>query len=263
MRIALYPSLLGRYKPPQNLVGLEVVVHDDLEAILAAQPSLLAALYLPDATDLVLPPVFALGPAAWQGGSAALAGAAQGGQRSVAARALETLGGLLAEGPLPPSPRPLRVQALRESLGGGHIAVAGGGRVGRALQSLAKGARVRLTLVSDHAPRALRPTPWQGAEETIGHAQAVVWATDRPLTPYLASLRSDAILVVLSELAAQDRDALLRTLDARKITAITTYRPVDLPQDPKLVVLSDSPRRQSVAMAALWRHLARPQLPTA
>ena len=256
-QIGIYPSLLARHRPPQALGGIEVVSGDDLLQILAAQPSLLAALYLPKGDPQPLPPLYALGPAVWRQPPGPLVGAAAGGQRGVAARALETLGGLLAEGPLPPSPRPLRLHALREAVGQGFLAVAGGGRVGRALQSLAKGAKVRCTLISDHAPKALRPVRWQGAGNLLAQARAVVWAADRPLAPHLPLLRQNAVLVVVSELGDDDRQALLATLALREATALAAYRPLELPRHERLVVLSDSPRRQAQAMASLWRHLAQ------
>ena len=257
-RIGLYPSLLAGHRPPQALGALEIVAGDDLQDVLDAEPSLLAALYLPKEPPTPLPPLFALGPSVWREPPGPLAGAAEGGQRGVAARALETLGGLLAEGPLPPSPRPLRLHALREAVGHGMIAIAGGGRVGRAVQSVAKGARVRASLLSDHAAKALRPVPWQRAASLLGGAHAVVWAADRPLAPYLPSIGEKAVLVVVSELSEEDRTALLGTLKTRQATALAVYRPLELPRDDRLVVLSDSPRRQALAMASLWRHLAQP-----
>ena len=257
LRIGLYPALLARHRPPDALRGVELVAGDDLAQIVAAEPSLLAALYLPEEVPRALPPIYALGPAAWRDPPGLLAGAAEGGQRGVAARALETLGALLAEGPLPPSPRPLRLHALREAAGGHAVAIAGGGRVGRSLQSLVKGAKVPATLISDHAAKALRPAPWKKAAAVLEAARAVVWAADRPLAPYLPHMREGNILVVVSELRPEDREALLGSLQARQATALAVYRPTELPTDRRLVVLSDSPRRQAQAMASLWRHLAQ------
>ncbi len=258
-RIGVYPSLLARYRPPQNIGDIEIIAADRLEDVLAADPSLLAALYLPEDEGLALPPVYALGPTAWRRAGLDILGAAQGGQRGVAARALETVGGLLAEGPLPPSPRPLRLHALREALGQGSLVIAGGGRVGRSLQSLAKGAKVRAAMISDHAPKALRPLSWHQAGATLRGARAVIWAADGPLAPHLDHLPEDAILVIVSELSAEDRKAALQNLGRRRATALAVYQPLELPQDDRLVVLSDSPRRQAQAMASLWRHLAQPR----
>ncbi len=258
-RIGIYPSLLARHRPPQALGDIEIVTGQTLADVLAAQPSLLAALYLPEQEPLDLPPVYALGPAAWRLGAQGLSGAAQGGQRGVAARALETVGALLAEGPLPPSPRPLRLHALREAVGQGMLAIAGGGRVGRSLQSLAKSAKVRAGLISDHAPKALRPVRWQHAGSLLRDARAVIWAAERPLRPYLDDLGRASIMVVVADLSEDDRTGLLETLGQRRATALAVYRPLDLPQDERLIVLSDSPRRQAQAMASLWRHLAQPQ----
>ena len=256
-RIGIYPAPLARHQPPAALKGLEIVAADRLEDVLAAQPSLLAALYLPDGWEEPLPPLYALGPATWLREPGELSGAAQGGQRGVAARALETVGSLLAEGPLPPSPRPLRLHALREAVGHGLIAIAGGGHVGRSLYTLAKGAKVRARAISDHAPRAMRTVPWPQAEGCLSEARAVIWAARRPLAPYLAMLDPAAILVVVSELDSDDRSALLDTLPRRRATALSVYRPLDLPKDERLIVLSDSPRRQAQAMTSLWRHLAQ------
>ena len=257
-RIVLYPAHLARHRPPQGLAW-DVAAGDDLASLCAEPCDLLAALHLPeDHEPEALPPLFALGPAVWASPGRALVGAARGGGRAVAARALETLGGLLADGPLPPSPRPLRVQVLREALGPATLAVAGGGRVGRALAALARAGRLRCQVVSDHPGRELRgAVPWSRGADVLGRARGVVWASDRPLAPVLPSLAREGVLVVVAELSDADRSAVLASLADRAATALALYRPLDLPPHERLVVLTDSPRRQALAMAQLWRHLGQ------
>ncbi|MDA8346896.1 MAG: hypothetical protein M0Z66_15750 [Thermaerobacter sp.] len=254
---ALYPAHLASLLPRRGIPGCDVIASDDLAAIAAAQPAVLGALYLPEERPTDLPPLYALGPALWQDPPAALVGRADQGQRQVAARALETLLGILGPGPLPPSPRGLRLKTLQSALGGGGVAIAGGGKVGRAVYTLAHQGKLRARLISDHKSAIANPVPWSRASDLFKGARAVLWASDRPLTPMLSHLPPEAVLVVLSALSSEERQGLLATLDGRAATALVLYRPLALPTHPGLVVLSDSPRRQALAMAQFLRHLQR------
>ncbi len=256
---ALYPAHLQSLLPAQGVPGCEIVASDDLAALQHAQLDVLGALYLPEDVPSPLPPVYALGPAAWRNPPEPLVGRADQGQRQVALRALETLLGILGPGPLPPSPRGLRLKTLQSALGGASVAIAGGGKVGRAVYSLARQGKLRTRIISDHLSALGRPDPWEKAEQVLSSAKAVLWASDRPLAPLLGSLAQDSVLVVLSELLPEERRAVLATLEVRAATALVLYRPLTLPSHPGLVVLSDSPRRQALAMAQFLRHLQRPQ----
>ncbi len=254
---ALYPAQLARLVPRRGAAGWDVIASDDLREIAQAQPELLGALYLPGELPSDLPPLYALGPAVWRDAPYPPVGRADQGQRQVALRALETLLGMLGPGPLPPSPRGLRLKSLQAALGRSEVIVAGGGKVGRAVLSLARQGHLRTRLISDHPSALTKPEPWAGAQHVLSSARAVLWASDRPLAPLLESLSPNCALVVLSDLSDADREAALATLPARAGTALSLYRPVDLPQVPGLVALSDSPRRQALAMAQFLRHLER------
>lgn len=254
---ALYPAHLSALVPQRGVPGYDILASDDLAAIVDAQPQMLGALYLPDEVAPGLPPLYALGPAVWRQPPQPLSGRADQGQRQVAVRALETLLGIVGPGPLPPSPRSLRLKTLQMSLGGQSVAIAGGGKVGRAVYALARQGKLRTRLLSDHKAAIGRNEPWSGARSVLSGSKAVIWASDRPLAEHLPMLDKGAVLVVLSALSSEDREALLATLDHREATALALYRPLALPAHPGLVVLSDSPRRQTLAMAQFLRHLQR------
>jgi hypothetical protein len=254
---ALYPAQLASYLPRRGAPGFEFLASDDLLEISQAEPAVLGALYLPADRPLPLPPLFALGPALWSDPPAPLLGRADQGQRQVAMRAVETLLGILGPGPLPPSPRDLRLKSLQAALGGGSVAIAGGGKVGRALYSLSRQAKLRARLISDHRTAMATPVPWSRAEDAIARARAVLWASDRPLHPMLGHIAQSAVLVALGPLPPPEREAVLGSLETRAATALFLYEPIALAAHPGLVVLSDSPRRQALAMAQFLRHLAR------
>lgn len=257
--VAVFPADLRQYLPRPLPQGYRILTVDDpLDA--AGDTSLLAATHLPamqESQAARLPPVYALSPALWRDPPLPLVGRADQGHRGVASRALETLLALTGHGPLPPSPRGLRQRGLRDGLSGTTLALGGGGKVGRAVLGLAREARIRVQMLSDHAPAALRPEPWDRVEEVLGRARDVIWATDRPIAPYLRALRPGCHLVLAGDLAADDLKELLATLPSREATALTLYRPRDLPKAEGLVVLSDSPRRLGQAMAQFLRHLTR------
>ncbi len=254
---ALYPAQLASLLPRRGVPGYDVFASDDFAAIAQAQPALVGALYLPEDVPSGLPPLYAFGPALWREPPGPLLGRADQGQRQVAARALETLLGMLGPGPLPPSPRGLRLKSLQAALGVGSVAIAGGGKVGRAIYSLCREGKLRVRLLSDHAQAIGKPEPWSRAPAVLSAARAVLWATDRPIAPLLGNLSPGTALVVLSSPSPEDRTALLSTLESRAATALTLYKPMELAAHPGLIVLSDSPRRQALAMAQFLRHLQR------
>lgn len=223
----------------------------------AAQLSGLAALWLPDGG---VPPelkLYALGPAAWQGRRTAFS--ADGAYRMVAVRAVETLLGLTGAGPLPPSAVDLRRRMLRDFVGGRTVLVAGGGKVGRAIHTLLRSAHVRSRLMTTHPANIPMTAPWSALPSILPVSAAVVWVSERPLVGWLDVLPQTSPIVVVPELEDRELDELHDLAPDRAGIAVTLYRPRELARQGALVVLSDSPRRQSSAMAQFLRHLQRPR----
>lgn len=217
----------------------------------------LAALWLPDGDAPTGPPLYALGPAAWQGRRTAFS--ADGAYRMVAVRAVETLLGLTGAGPLPPSAVDLRRRMLRDFLRGQSVVVAGGGKVGRAVHALLRSAHVRSRLVTTHPANIAMTAPFSALPSILPGSGAVIWASERPLAGWLDTLPQASPIVVVPELEDRDLKALQAVAPDRAGIAVTLYRPREFAPQGALVVLSDSPRRQSSAMAQFLRHLQRPR----
>lgn len=253
--IGLFPANLVQLLPTGARAQGRLVPLADADSAAAQLLSGLAALWWPAQDPPSDLPLYALGPAAWQGRRVTFA--ADGAHRMVAARAVETLLGLTGAGPLPPSATELRRRMLRDVVQGRQVVVAGGGKVGRAAHALLRAAHVRSRLITGHPAKIPATAPWSALGTLLPLSAAVIWASERPILPWLDTIAPESPIVVVPDLTETDLRELAAVAPERGGIAVTLYRPFALPATPGLVVLSDSPRRQASAMALFLRHLEK------